>query len=275
MDQLFLDFVANARPPQGISVTRMVEIGEAGGQPLTLDFYAPSESEPGLPVVVYIHGGGFVMGSTQTYDPILRHIAAGGYLVASVNYRLSPETPFPGALEDCIAAIQWIYENVHEHGGDTSFIAIAGDSAGGNLAAASIACMSEANGRKPNALILAYAPLVKAVETNPEDYDQLGLVPRLIKEAYLGVGEWFEEDVRTRPIDAACEMPPTLLICGTADPLITDANSMAKALRDNNVHCEELFFKDVPHAFLQMESHYSQAYEAFETIKTFLRSRQG
>ena len=273
IDQLFLDFVKNSTPPKGIRVTRGVGIGTTGNQPLTLDLYAPEGARKPLPILIYIHGGGFVMGSTLTYDSVLRHISVGGYLVASVNYRLSPETPFPGALEDCIAAIRWIYQNQNEHEGDISFVAVAGDSAGGNLAAASIACLSQAGLQKPNALVLAYATLQKAVETDPDIYDQLGPVPRLIKEAYLGVEVTYEEDIRTRPIDAACDMPPTLLICGDADPLIADSSSMAEALREHDVHCEELYFEGVPHGFLQMESRYSEAYAAFDAIRNFLKNQ--
>ena len=99
-------------------------------------FYWPQSVNP-LPIVVYFHGGGWVLGDIETYDTSCRALAlASGCIVASVEYRLAPEHPFPAPLDDCYAVTKYIADNPHEFGADASRLAVGGDSAGGNLAAA-------------------------------------------------------------------------------------------------------------------------------------------
>ena len=114
------------------AVEDLVVPGPAGEIPLRA--YRPAPEA--LPVVVWLHGGGWVTGSIETHDLLCRQIAvAAGAMVVSVDYRLAPETKFPGAVEDCLAAWQWIGAHAAEIGGDADRVALGGDSAGGNLAA--------------------------------------------------------------------------------------------------------------------------------------------
>ena len=94
------------------------------------------EGDGPLPVVAYLHGGGWMLGTLDSYDALLRALAnASGAIVAGVDYRLAPEHRYPAALDDSLAAIRWLAEHADELGGDGTRLAVAGDSAGGNLAA--------------------------------------------------------------------------------------------------------------------------------------------
>jgi acetyl esterase len=107
--------------------------GPAGDIPVRI--YSPAGNAP-LPVVVYFHGGGWVIGDLDTHDRTCRALAnRGGCIVVSVDYRLAPENKFPAAAEDCYAATVWVGHNAAAIGADAARIAIGGDSAGGNLAA--------------------------------------------------------------------------------------------------------------------------------------------
>src|SRR6185312_2596814 len=106
---------------------------DADGIPARM--YRPSP-DPDLPVVVFLHGGGWTIGSAEQYDAVTRQIAnATDAIVVSVDYRLAPEHPFPAAVDDSWRALKWVAENASSFGGDGSRLAVMGDSAGGNLGA--------------------------------------------------------------------------------------------------------------------------------------------
>src|SRR5262249_55011411 len=109
-------------------------VGDLDADGVPVRVYRPS-AEDGLPVVVYLHGGGWTIGSVDVYDPITRALAnAANVTVVSVEYRLAPEHPYPAPLDDCWTALQWVAANASQFEADSSRLAIAGDSAGGNLA---------------------------------------------------------------------------------------------------------------------------------------------
>jgi acetyl esterase len=112
----------------------------AAGRSIPIRFYQPAISPMAAAIVVFIHGGGFVFGDLGTHDAICRDmVAAGGFACVAVDYRLSPEHRFPAALDDCAEALLWVQEHTGEITGGQARVAVAGDSAGGNLAAA--ACL--------------------------------------------------------------------------------------------------------------------------------------
>src|SRR5918996_5297787 len=130
--------------------------GPGGDIPVRI--YTPAGTGP-FPILVWFHGGGWVVGDLDTADPTARHLAVGaGCVVVSVDYRLAPETKFPGAADDCYAATQWAVQHASEMNGDPGRIAVGGDSAGGNLAAA-VSLMARDRRGPPLALQLLVYPV--------------------------------------------------------------------------------------------------------------------
>ncbi|WP_330256026.1 alpha/beta hydrolase [Nocardia sp. NBC_00565] len=114
---------------------RTISYGDIKDVPVRI-YWPPTEQQENLPVVVFYHGGGFAIGDLDTHDPTVRdHCVVAEAIVVSVDYRLAPEHPYPAAVDDSWAALQWVGEHAVELGGDPTRIAVAGDSAGGNLSA--------------------------------------------------------------------------------------------------------------------------------------------
>src|SRR6185312_5356640 len=125
---------------------------------LNARLYTPPDAKPPSPVLIYLHGGGWVIGSVETHDPFCRLLcAAAGALILSVEYRLAPEHPYPAALEDTLAAYSWAAKHVPAFGGDARRLALGGDSAGANLAAvaANRICVQK-EVERPAAVMLLY-----------------------------------------------------------------------------------------------------------------------
>jgi acetyl esterase len=132
----------NQDPPELASVTDLTMPGAAG--PIRLRHYRP-RAAANLPVVIYVHGGGFVLGSLDTHDRLMRLLALdSAAAVIGVDYRLAPEYPFPAPLDDCVAAVHWIRAEAGRLGVDPERIVLAGDSAGANLALASLLDLRDA-----------------------------------------------------------------------------------------------------------------------------------
>lgn len=217
--------------------------------------YRP-EGEGPLPVLVYYHGGAWVRGSIETHDPLCRRIAArAGCLVASVEYRLAPEHPFPAPLTDAYAAAEWVAEYGASIGGNPDRIAVGGDSAGGNLAAGVSLLARDRNGPDLRHQLLLYPTLNYWEEM--ASYDE--------NEGYFGtrVGrEWTWEtylgsDVHARnpyavPFEASelGDVPPATVLTCEFDMLRDEGQEYAQRLADAGVPVTELTYDDVFHAFL-------------------------
>src|ERR1700744_5679260 len=148
-------------PPEMLPDLRIENriVGHGDVTDIPVRIYWPSAEPGNLPIVVFYHGGGFALGDLETHDPVARAHAVGAEaIVVSVDYRLAPEHPFPAGGNDCWAALQWPAEHAAELGGDPNRIAVAGDSAGGNLAAVMAQLARDNCGPKLAFQLLWYPP---------------------------------------------------------------------------------------------------------------------
>ena len=238
---------------------------------LTADVAVPKGNGP-HPVVVYLHGGGWIGGSTKTHRKLGMQFAEAGYLTINVEYRLAPEHPFPAGLEDCVYAVKWAGDNAKRWNGDVSRLAVGGDSAGGNLTAAtltSLAAEKYAGPAKPKAALLIYGVYDFPATMKRE---KAGSIDGMVK-AYAGAGyPAILEDPRVSPLRAVKPgaLPPSFVICGTADPLLPETHAMADALKRADIRHEVVILEDMPHGFLQF-SVLSGCKQGLDQMFDFLR----
>lgn len=227
--------------------------GPGGAIPLRI--FIPSGEIKGA--YLYIHGGGWVLGSHLNQDPALRTICAGaGVAVVSVGYRLAPEDPYPAGLDDCIAAADWLHENAAELGVPAGRLAIGGGSAGANLAAAALLRLrDEGRGGRFRAAILTFG-VFKAV------YDLPSMLAMKDKEIVLSgpIMQFFSDcyipggvDPLHPYISPFCgelhDMPPGLFQVGTLDHLYSDSVVMTQKWKAAGNVSEYYEYKDMPHGF--------------------------
>lgn len=249
---------------------------------VTADVLVPKGAGP-WPVLVYLHGGGWVCGSPATHRKLAHRFAEAGYLVFNVDYRLAPEHPFPTPLDDCVAAIRWAARAATEYGGDSARLAVGGDSAGGNLSAAAAIALADDEEISIRAALLIYGvfDLAKlgglspaALEANPELAEVGEKMTELMVGAYLGPDRTAGvlADPRVSPIHAASKLPPSHVVCGSEDPLHAQAQTLVEALERAGIDHEHVSVEGMPHGFVQMEF-FPAARESVDRMVAFLDSR--
>lgn len=230
------------------------------GGPLLLRVYTPLNAGAGpLPVVVYFHGGGWVIASLDTYDASPRSLANGaGAVVVSVAYRQAPEHRFPAAPMDAFAAYKWVLANAASIGGDPKRVAVAGESAGGNLAAVTSMQARDAGLQMPVHQLLIYP--VANFATDTASYDQYTKAVPLDKPAIAWFGKYY---LRT-PADAAnplasplraknfAHLPSATIINAEIDPLRDDGALYAAKLKAAGVPVTRTLYSGVTHEFFGM-----------------------
>ena len=244
-----------------------VEDFEVGGVPVRL--YAPS-ADLDSPVIVYLHGGGWVIGSLDTHDGLARALAnRSGCRVAAVHYRLAPEHRFPAAVDDCWTVTRWAFEQ-------TPRVAVAGDSAGGNLAAVMALRARDAG------LDLAYQVLVYPVidhrfdtasyAANASDYGLTLAGMRWYWDQYLGGADGAHPDASPLRAGSLAGVAPALVVVCGLDPLRDEGVAYADRLRAAGVPVELTEYPDMIHGFLCMSAVIDRSREAQTAIARTLGS---
>jgi acetyl esterase len=244
------------RPAEVAVVDRSIP-GPAGELPVRLYRPASAPASAELPALVYAHGGGWVFGNLDSHDVLCAQLAIeAGIAVFHVDYRLAPEARFPGAFDDVVAALQWVAANGASVGIDPTRLAIGGDSAGGNLAAAVSLWARDHGGPKLRMQLLAY-PVTDAV-ARAESY-------RHFEDGY-GLNavtmEWFFDhytpdqasrgDWRVSPLRAAslAGLPPALVVTAGYDPLRDEGRAYAWRLQQEGTQADLFEFGGMLHGFL-------------------------
>lgn len=249
--------------------------------PIPIRIYTPRQPGPDtpLPVLLWLHGGGFVIGGLESYDSICRSLAIkADCIVVSVDYRLAPEHVFPAAPDDCYAALRWTAAHAHELGGDAQRIAVAGDSAGGNLSAVTAIAARDGGGPDLIFQLLVY-PCTAPAPDSASHHD--------FAEGYLltrGNIEWFyglytpdptdRQDPRYAPLlcPDLSGLPPALVIVAGYDPLRDEGIAYAERLKEAGVPVELTNYAGMIHGFYSMSGAVDAGREAIDQSAKALRA---
>jgi acetyl esterase len=255
--QLIIDLFATKgeREPVGKVEDRGVP-GPAGQIPVRI--YTPTGSGP-FPMLVYFHGGGWVIGNIETHDAPCRALAnQAGSIVVSVDYRLAPEHRFPAGPEDCYAATRWAADHAEEIGGDPRRLAVGGDSAGGNLAAV-VAQMARDRGGPPLAFQLLVYPVTDhrfdtaSYRENADGYFLTKDGMEWFWNHYLGRAadgdQPLASPLRARDLQG---LPPAFVMTAEYDPLRDEAEAYAARLREAGVPVALTRYPGMIHGFFSM-----------------------
>jgi acetyl esterase len=249
--------VMSGGPELPVGSVRDIQIDGAEG-PIGARYYTPDEPGGPHPLLVYYHGGGFVICDLDTHDAFCRLLCKhAGANVLSVDYRMAPEHPFPAPVEDARAALRWAYEHVGELGADPERIGVAGDSAGGNLATVVCQLAAHDGGPAPVFQLLVY-PVTDMTASRPSR--------ELFGEGFFltqSEMDWFSEhyvesvnadptDPRLSPLlaDDLSGQPPAFIVTAGFDPLRDEGEEYAQALRAAGVPVALRRFSGLIHAFI-------------------------
>jgi acetyl esterase len=270
--------IAAMAPAAEIARVREETIAGPGG-PLRIRIYTPHGTGP-FALLVFFHGSGFVLCSLDTHDGMCRNLSAGAdCVVASVDYRLAPEHKFPAGIEDCLHATRWAAAHAASLGADPGRIAVAGDSAGGNMAAVTALRLRDEGGPALKGQLLMYpvtdyhTPGTPSYAENAEGY---GLTRDTM--------QWFWDHYLSDPSEAAdphaaplrardlSDLPPALVITAEYDPLRDEGELYAEKLRAAGVPTALTRYDGVNHGFMFWVGVVDKAGAAMNEACQWLRS---
>jgi acetyl esterase len=247
---------------------------------ITIRVYSPNE-QPELPVFIYFHGGGWVIGNIETHDGLCRMFANEAQCkVISVDYSLAPEHKFPSGVEDAYLATKWVFEHAQEIGVDSNRIAVGGDSAGGNLA--TIVCHL-ANQRKEFAVLhqLLFYPSTGFEPT--ESYEKYGEGYYLTKSTMQWFGQqYFNQPSETQnplaapmliPDEEAALLPPAYILTAEYDPLCDGGENYANKLTKVGVETTYICYPGMIHGFMCMTAMIDDGEKAIREAARYLKTQ--
>lgn len=276
----YRDVCVSEAPPRDVGdVSDRTVPGPAGEIPVRT--YVPEAAGP-HPVVVFFHGGGWMLGSIETHDALCRALTdESECAVVSVEYRRAPEHPFPAALEDCYAATSWVAANASAVDGDPSALAVAGDSAGGTLATG-VALLARDRGEPSlDYQVLAYPATEYRFDTASYEENAQGYFLTREDMERFWEGYLRDESDGRHPyasplrVDDASALPPALVLTCGYDPLRDDGRAYADELATAGVPVEHSEYADMIHGFLTMlgDPDLDRAHEGIDEIAAALRER--
>ena len=262
-------------PDPAVSTVDRTIPGPAGALPVRI--YTPKNGTGPWPVVVYYHGGGWVIANKEVYDGGARAISKlANAVVVSVDYRQGPEHRFPAAHDDAIATYQWALKNAASIKGDPKKIALAGESAGGGLAVATAIAARDMQLQQPTAVVAVYP--IASTDTNSASYQENANAKPLSKPAM----EWFFKNYLNGPQDyqdprinlVAADLkglPPVTIINAQIDPLRTDGEMLADKIRAAGGEVQQKTYDAVTHEFFGMANVVDKAKDAEQMAADALR----
>ena len=257
--------------------------GSAGSLPTRI--YVPEGAAAAagqLPVILYFHGGGFIMGSIEDHDPLCGKLAdAAGAIVIAAEYRLAPENPFPACIEDAVCLAEWAAENAAKYGGDPHRIMAAGDSSGATISAALALLAKEGKAPAISGLILLYGVFGCVSLEESESAKVYGngeyVLPadaiRKMMDLYIPAGTDMN-DTRLFPGRAAdlSKMPPAVIVTAELDPLRDDGECFARRLKESGCKAELIRMDGMMHGFALYWQRFSRAGEMLDQIGSIVKN---
>ena len=257
----------------------LVEDRDAEGIPVRI--YRPSP-DADLPIVVYLHGGGWTIGSVEQYDPVMRQVAnAANAIVVAPEYRLAPEHPFPAPLDDCWRALCWTAKNASTFGGDGSRLAVMGDSAGGNLSAVCALQARDAGGPELAIQVLVYPVTdcdlsTASYRANRDGYllteDEMRWFFHCYTRGDIDPTDWRISPLRARDVAGVA---PALVLTAEYDPLRDEGEAYARRLAEAGVTVQRHRYDGMVHAFFGLSAAFDASRDAIDRAATALRRAFG
>jgi len=277
--QIYRDLAAGLGLPAPAIASANDRVIEGPCSSLTLRIYQPNAEGP-LPLLLYVHGGGFVIGDLETHDKVCRTLSHDvAAVVVAVDYRLAPEHPFPAAVDDVACALRWVAAHARELGADPSRLALAGDSAGAQLA--TVAALRAAGALAPRALGLIYPvaqhygePSPSMVENGEGKFLTTGVM-RWFIDCYLGGRQALARhpDFALLHAQALDTLPPTWLATMGHDPLRDEGHALALRIAQAGVPTEHRHYASAIHACIHFTAVSPVGNQVLADLAAWLRSQ--
>ena len=266
-------------PRQDVAAVADHDIPVADGSTIPARSFRPSD-EPGLGLVVYLHGGGWLLGSVESHDPVCRALAnASGAVVLDVGYRCAPEWKFPTAADDALAAVRWAHEHAAELGADAGRMAVAGDSAGGNLAAVVTQDLRDAGEDFLRFQLLIYPVTTADMELGWDDAYEAHFLYRdeiLWHQGHYLASPDDAADPRVSPLNGDADgLPPAQIQSAECDPLHPQAERYRDHLQAAGVPVEYRSYDGMIHGYFGLESVFAASQDALDDAGRALREALG